>query len=440
MMLAARWPLALGLGLVATNALANPLDEFGFGAQAIGLGGAVTALSVDFAALYYNPAGLAASDALRLELGYAYTEPFLSINGNDVDVDPSRGLQGGLVVPAELFGHRLAVSIGVFLPDDRVSRIRALPQSQPRFVLYDNRPQRLWVSAGGAVEVYDDIYVGATLTFLTDTKGTLDINGTVNATSVEHTRLFSAVDVELSAVRYPTFGVLWTPGDWRFGVVYRDEFILRLDIEVKVRGEITLGEEELVLVEAGSFALRALNHNLFSPRQVVAGAAYEGDGWRVALDLAWLQWSRFQAPASSIEIELDLGELDFAIPPPVDPEAPNFHDIVVPRIGAEYTVLDSEVVDLTTRLGYFFEASPAPAQPGLTNYVDGDEHGIGAGLGIALHVAPEVLPKPIVIDVAAQWIIMVPRTYTKVDPADPVGDFTAGGHFFGGAVTTRFLF
>ncbi len=426
--------------LVAVSAMANPLDEFGFGSEAIGLGGAVTALTEDFAALYYNPAGLAASDALRVELGYSFNEPFLELNGNDVGVDSSRGLHGGLVVPTEIFDHRLAVSIGIYLPDDRISRIRALPQSQPRFVLYDNRPQRLWISAGGAFEVIDDLYIGGGLTFLTDTAGTLDIQGTVNATSIEHTRLFSAVDVELSAVRYPSFGIQYRPGPWRFGVAYRDEFVLRLDIAVKVKGDITLGEEELELVKNGAFILQALNHNLFSPRQVIAGAAYEGEDWRVSVDLAWLQWSRFPAPTSSIEITLDLGELDFAIPPPDTPEAPGFHDIIVPRVGAEYTALKSEWVDLTARVGYFFEPSPAPAQPGLTNYADGDEHGVGAGLGIALKVAPEVFPRPIVFDLGVQWIAMVERTYQKSNPADPVGDYTAGGHFFGGSLTTRLLF
>lgn len=435
--------LAVGLLVfcLPASALANPLDELGFGAKAIALGGAATTFADDFSATYYNPAGLASSDALRLELGYAYNRPSLRLNDEDLGVDLTRGLQGGLVIPGRIFERRIAFGLGLFLPDERISRIRALPQGQPRFVLYDNRPQRLVISIAAGFEILEGLYVGAGMTFLSNTEGVLDIKGIVSASDVERTTLFSAVDVRLTAVRYVNAGILYQLGDnWRFGLSFRDEFSLELDLDVRVSGDVTLSAEDLVLVEDGLFALKALNHNLFSPRQLILGVGYRGDGWSVSFDLGWLQWSRFPPPTSTIEIELDLGALEFELPESDKPVDPNFSDIFVPRVGGEYQVFDSPYVDLVVRAGYFYQPSPAPAQSGLTNYVDSDRHGLCGGLGASFKVFESVLPRPIEIDLAGLFIVLEQRTYDKSDAADPVGDYVASGNYVGAAVTTRLKF
>ena len=79
-----------GVGLPAT-ALANPLDAYGFGARASGMASAYTALADDSTATYYNPGGILAGEDLQLELGYAFVEPSLEIEGHDLGVDPVVG-------------------------------------------------------------------------------------------------------------------------------------------------------------------------------------------------------------------------------------------------------------------------------------------------------------------------------------------------------------
>ncbi len=435
--------LSAGLALAPPPAAANPLDAFGFGARAMGLAGAGTALADDFSANYYNPAALAAIDGLSLDLGYTFTAPRLTLNGADLDVDQSRGFQGGLVVPGTLFGRRVAASVGLHLPDRLVSRIRSLPQQQPRFVLYDNRPQRIVISTSLAVEVMKDLYLGAGLTFLANTRGKLDIAGEVSITDAERTTLLSAVDVDLQAVRYPTFGALFTPGrHWRIGLAWREEFNLRLDIDVDVHGDIMADfdpDNPVVLLEDGRFLLQSGNTNLFSPRQVALGIAHQRDAWTAAVDVTWQQWSRFPAPTATVAIDLDLGELPFQVPPIDPPEAPGFNDIVVLRAAGEWSAIDTPGFGLKLRGGYSFEPSPAPDQPGATNYVDGDKHGAALGATLRVPMAP-VLPKPLEIDLAVQHHWLVERAYYKDDPADPVGDYRAGGRMVGASATTRLRF
>lgn len=436
---------ALALLLVATPAaLANPLDSFGFGARAIGLGGAYTAVVDDFSANYYNPAAVAASPDLRLELGYIYMDPQLTLNGADLGVDASRGIYGGVILPAELFGHRVGASVALYMPDSRITRLRSLPQRQPRFVLYDNRPQRIVISTSVAVQIIGDLHLGAGLTFLANTKGNLKVDGDVRLFDGDQTALLSAVDVNLESVRYATVGLLYKPGRWRFGVTFRDEFVLRLDMDVLVSGRIIndVDPDNIeTLVEEGSFLLLSRNTNLFSPRQVAFGIAYQADRWLVAFDLTWLQWSAFPAPTAIVDVELDLGDLlDFAVPPNERPVAPNFHDIAVPRVGVEVEVLRTADVGVVLRTGYFFEPSPAPDQPGETNYIDADKHGLSFGLGLSLRNLEPTLSKPLEFDLAFQHIWMVERPYEKTDPADVIGDFVAGGRFIGFAATTKLVF
>jgi long-chain fatty acid transport protein len=434
-----RWLAAATLllaSLWAAQARANPADAFGFGARSTALGGAATAAADDTSANYYNPAALARGDALRLELGYRLVQPRLKLSGGDLAVDKVSGFEGGVVLPGELWGHRVAASVGLYLPDARLTRVRALPERQPRFALYDNRPQRLIISASLAVELWDDLYVGAGLTFLSNAEGEVLVSGVVNATDETQTTLFSGVDVGFPSVRYPAVGVLWAPGRWRLGATFRQEFSLALDLTLRVDGQIAIGS---TLID-GAFRVRSRNVNLFSPRQYAVGVAYEAPRWLVSLDLSYLEWRHFPAPTAILDLALEVPGLPLTLPPALQPQAPHFRDILVPRIGGEWRWLDGPHLGLTLRGGYFYEPSPAPDQPGVTNYVDSDKHGLSAGVGLRFSEWTEVLPGPLLLDLTGQVIVMPSRVYRKDDPADPVGDYEAAGIFWGGSMAWRFLF
>lgn len=434
--------LLLALFAIAPGASANPLDVHGFGARSIAMGGAATATASDYSANYYNPAGLAADDQLRLEFGYLYANPDLQLNDADLDVDRSYGIQGGIVMPGRIGRRIVAFSFGVFLPAERISRVRALPQQQARWVLFDNRPQRLVITTSAALELVPELlYVGGGLTYLSDTRGTLEMSGLVQLQDADDTALFSGVDVDLASVRYASGGLLATLGDFRIGLGFRDQFFLRLDLTVDVRGDVApaFGATEN-LVEDGRFVLVTRSTNLFSPRQLSLGVAYAPERYTVAADIVWQQWSRFPAPASSIDIELELDPLEFGLPPVDDPLDPGFHDIFVGRVGGEYLAVQGDHVDVALRGGYFYEPSPAPDQPALTNYVDTAKHGASAGIGIGLHDITDVLPGPLWFDITGLYVGMVERGYRKDDPADAVGDYDADGRLWGISTDVSFRF
>ncbi len=425
--------------LMPGMALANPFDAFGIGTRTTALGGAGTASSKDSSANYYNPAALTKIPGLRLDLGYIYIQPELSMNNGNLDVDRLSGIYTGVTLPKKIFEQTLAVSLSFFLPDDRLTRIRSLPQRQPRFVLFDNRPQRVVIITSAAWEPIEGLSIGAGLTYLTNTRGTVDIDGTFSLDPDENT-LFGGIDVGFESVRYPTAAIHWDISrNLSLGFTFRDSFELDLDLTVDANAQ--------VLGNAINLVLSSLNTNLFSPRQISAGFQYKEDTWLVTADLTWLQWSKFKATASVISIDLERAEdssssseAAFPVPAVEDIVEPEFHDILIARAGLENEIIKNENIRILSRVGYFYEPTPAPDQTGITNYADSNKHGASIGLGLELLDLKPILELPLEIDWVFQAIWLESREYHKDNPADPIGDYRIHGVILGSSLTVGVQF
>ncbi|MEE2756880.1 MAG: outer membrane protein transport protein [Myxococcota bacterium] len=412
------------------DAAANPLDSFGFGSRAIALGGAVTADTNSTEATYYNPAGLVHTTALKLDLGYIYVQPDLKLNGHGQDVDASRGIQAGLSLPSRIGQYRFGIALSVHLPDQHISRIRALPERQPRWVLWDNRPQRIVINSSVAIELVDDLSFGFGLTYLANTSGTLKMSGDVDFFDAEATDLLAEVDVNLAALRYVTVGIQYRPSAaWKFGLTYREDFKLELDIAVDVQGAVVIDGDPIV--DAGRLQVRSISQTLYSPQQVVFGSCYSNETWRVSLDIGWIDWSKFPAPTAIVDLGLVLEPLDVEIPTPARPIKPNFTDIWVPRVGIQRSIYSGTDLNMDARMGYFFEPSPAPEQIGKTNYIDSDKHGFSFGVGADVIQTEGIIAGPLSVDLTFLWLVLASRSHRKQSPVDPVGDYIGSGHALG---------
>ena len=139
-------------------------------------------------------------------------------------------------------------------------------------------------------------------------------------------------------------------------------------------------------------------------------------------------------------MSLNLPGLPVTLPPPDAPLSPNFHDIFIPRVAIESGFLKHPDIEVDLRGGYAYEASPVPHQGGRTNYVDTDKHTFSFGIGITLHALDMLLRHPIAIDLGTQFIYLPSVQTEKTNPADPVGDYRAGGWWVGGALTLSLTF
>jgi long-chain fatty acid transport protein len=423
----------------AGEARANPLDVFGFGSRETAMGGAVSADVSDFSACYYNPAGLARAHGLEISVGYFRADHALSMNGKNSGVDPVKGMSGGAVVPGKVFALPFAFGVGFHIPDNWLTRVRALPQDQPRWELYDNRNQRLWFGVDLAISPFPWLQLGGGVTFMAATKATLDISGHIDLLSPTDSNLRHQVDADLTLIAYPAFGArIEATKDLSFALVYRGQFSMDLNVAANVQSGVGLGRAGDLTTLA--LALQTNTVDAFLPQQVVGGISYKPlENLHANLDLTWVNWSAYVPPVSQISTQLNVpppqggwpaGIRQPTVPPPTIIQGIQIHDILVPHLGVEWRAVTRRTWEGFVRGGYEYAKSPIAAQSGPTNYVDRDRHSISAGLGVRLPAPAKLLPGDVRLDAHAQLSLLPTSTTTKVDASDPVGDYTAGGHIW----------
>lgn len=434
---------ALALALTGSPARANPADAFGYGMRSPAMGGAGTAATNDTSAGYYNPAVLGTFKTLRIDLGFQYAQPELSINGNNTQVDASRGVALGLSMPGSIGPVRIGLGGTFFLPNGYYSRTRALAGGQPRFQLYDNRPQRFLFSFNLGASYGDWLAIGAGLSYMSGTSGDILLRGRVGFPDANDSELMQGFDVDVETIPYPQAGILIKATDWlTFGLSYRGEFELDIDLTLDIRGSVG-GRDQEQVVEDGYFVVNSVARDLFQPAQFTAGAAAQlTPDLLVTFDLGYHRWSRFNNPATIIDIDLDVGDfnedIDITEAPPF-PD-PNFDDIWVPRIGAEYRVFTGYHLGVDVRGGYSYEPSPAPEQTDENNFIDNDKHTFSFGAGALFSSLTKILPLPFSIDAYAAFTVLPERTHRKMSPADPVGDYAADGWIWNLGLGSRWSF
>lgn len=306
--------------------------------------------------------------------------------------------------------------------------------------MYDNRPQRLFLNVNLAIRPLPWLHIGGGINFLTHTRGSVDLTGLLYTDDVDRSTLPTSIDVTFSTFRYPSVGILIAPSErWSVGLCYREEVAVELDLAANVDGAIVLAGVLL----PGYFGLRSYNHNLFTPRQLWVGTTWRPtNALMLTADIGWLNWSAFPSPTADVQLNLEIENFptEGLLPPPTDVIEPGFSDIAAIRLGGEWTVNLGPTMGLDIRMGYGFEPTPVPEQPGTTNYVDTDKHTIGFGLGLVIQQwSPWVAP-PLAIDVGAQVIVLPERAYQKSDPTDLIGDYSARGVLFNSSVTARWQF
>jgi long-chain fatty acid transport protein len=355
--------------------------------------------------------------------------PSLFVNGLDLGVDSSRGIAVALSAPGQIGKIHLALAGGLFLPDQHVLRARALEADKPRFALYDNRPQRLFLGANLAFRIGSRLAVGGGIAYMAKTVASVDLVGRLGFPDPNDSDLALAIDADVKEIRYPQAGILFHATPWLdLGVSYRGGYKLVLENTVRVLADV--GREDDPVVENGRLELYALAQDLFQPEQWSAGlAAQLSHRLLLAFDASLHRWSRFENPATRIKLDIDAGMFNDLIDIPDTPPLPDphYHDIVIPRLGAEYRLVESERHDLDLRAGYSYEPTPVPEQVGESNFIDNDKHTLSTGVGLTLRHWTDILPRPLRLDLFAAVTLLAPRSHHKISPVDPVGDYRSSG-------------
>jgi len=431
----------------AGTAHANGVDTNGFMSRSVALGGAVAADVEDPSANYYNPAGIARGEGLRLNVSYSNINSRLSINGVDSHVERMAGVDFGLSAPVQLGSVHFGFGLGLHLPDQRLSRTRSSLVERPRWELFDTRPHKVFVSANVAVRLTRWLLIGGGITFQSPSVLELNIRGEADALQPERrSHLEHEFRGDLTSIRYPDVGAQFLlTDDLSLGVTYRGQFELKNTIRAGVDGVITGLGDGIPL----SFQLESISVSTFVPRQLAVGLAWRPeffDRLRIGFDLVWLDWSAHTSLIPSEDITLTLEPppgLGIDVPGEIVGRRPipmRMKDRFVPRVGVELRALEEQRYALDLRAGYVYERTPFPAQRGVTNFVDGTRHQLALGVGLTLQGLEPVLRGGVSFDANFLYTRVMSRRHIKDSLVDPVGDYVAGGHQLGGGIAVEIAF
>lgn len=414
-----------GALLIASDARASVLDIFGFHPRGSAMVNAQTAIADDFTAAFYNPGALARRKRIVAGAGFVAGFSQLTIDRELTDSafpervpDDFAGLTIGALFPlGEALDNRIALGLGLYVPVAQLAEGDISDGRIPQFYRYQNLPDKFVVAAGLSTELTEWLSIGGGIQVLAGLAGGVDFTVFLADRAVRE----QSVEVEVALTAAGTAGVHLAPLDGlEIGLSWRQA--IALDYALPSR---------IVIDDLVSVALDLRGTVLYTPESYNLGVAYDfaAIGLLVSGELSYIRWSA--APDPSIEIALDLegqlldgigldDRLDIGSGAPVDLQ---FRDVGVWRLGLEYRVDETLVV----RGGYAWRPSPAPVPDGAFNYIDGDAHIVGSGLGITFNNPLEEQGNPAHIDLAWQGTIMQETVVTKRAAGDPVGDYRAGG-------------
>ena len=402
------------------------METRGVGARAIGMGGAYTAVADDVSACYYNPAGLAQIHGHQARFEYLLVAPRVCVRegtgSSELHVDkwtqaPGAGIAIDLSRAIKL-SRQIVVGWASYFPENMKSiyKVRFGEFYDPYFPRYGDTSadQSICLVAAAGVELLPWLLVGGGIN--------LQIHG-------QYVRMDVAVDLqgnpvteesravmEVTTEIQPLLGVLLKPtGNLRIGFSWRRRVEFVVAGGMQLRMSLYLGPDNLVPVP---IPVTVPSQGHFRPDQFALGASYRiGKNLLVAADATYYLWHPYRDEAAN----------------PLDPP---MRDIVVPRAGMEYRLLEGR---LALRAGYAFHTSPLrPQRQGsLYNLLDNDVHTVSLGTGVHWDVFG-AFPRPIEWSLFYQLQVLVPRTFENVHPGrEPL---TSSGRFHGFGFGIKFYF
>ena len=403
--------------LSAGTAMASPLDLFGYGGRSPGMAGTGVALSTGYDSVYLNPAGLADVCCKRLTIGAVYGDFALALDDQDTGTEAATGMVFGGALPIPLGGSmrdRVGFALGLYIPTAAINRARAPMPGEPTFALLESRSHVVGLQTAVGVKINRRWRAGIGMLALAALRGGIDV--TTDAAG----RFTSRSEEELVSYFTPILGgrYLMPERKLQLGLTFRG--VSRSDYDLEVTN--TLGESLPLTIPT----IKIAGASQYDPLTLAFEAAWRlRPGLSLVGQLAYQRWSAFPLPTQN------------PVAASEPQESPGFHDIVVPRVAAEWTLSSSADMSLTLRGGYWFAMSPAPEMDGQQSLLDNHRHVLSAGIGFDW---PGGL-LPLHVDIWAQGHLLAPRRHTKnldqYEPGEVVPFYIvdSSGHVLVGGLT-----
>ncbi|MBN2354895.1 outer membrane protein transport protein [candidate division KSB1 bacterium] len=379
-------------------------NELGVGARAIGMGGAYIGVADDYAAAYWNPAGLAQIRRMEFNLGFSHNSAQADATYLDdlqsSDADYTRLNSLGFVFPVPTYRGSLVFGIGYQKVRDYDSNteIGALYRGQdPAYLdytfqysiydlFYQDRPDTMFItdisdslyqsksflsegsrnifSLSGGLEIQKNFYIGASLNFIGGKserfyefkeediyniydywyQETIDDTTYYNISDLDYWNYTQTLNDEISAVNFK-IGFLYRSGKtWRVGATVTSPTTYTVK-ETWNWSQTEQYEYDNLLYEDGDEG--EYEYRYREPYSFAFGASFKKFNLLLSGDVEFKDWSQSEFLDPPLE-GLKVAALNHAL-------KQEMNQVMKYRVGAEYFV---PIVNARIRGGYFHDPSP----------------------------------------------------------------------------------
>lgn len=383
-----RLPIALVLLLFGARARASGFHIDEQDARATGRAGAVTASARNAATIYYNPAGIAELEGLRLEAGVSRVAPSASFRSAE-DGTETAARDDVFYLPHAYASYRvqksLALGVGIGAP---FGLSLAWPATSPgRAVVREIALSSIFIMPTVGVNLSRwarGLSLGVGLDLVPA------------SVSLQRDILFGSDvgTVDLSATAFGVggrLGVLYRPRgyeQWSFGLTYRTP--------VKLSFSGTADFDAPRAYRASLPPDGDARTKVTLPQTLDLGIAFAPTPeWELEVDGNWLGWSSFE-------------ELSLQLPGTQTNVERNWRNTFALRVGTEYT-FDKR---WSGRLGFIWDQGPVPTNTLDFQLPDADRIDLTLGAGAKFSDAVRA-------DIAALYVLPQEVTTSDADPYRP---------------------
>lgn len=392
---------------LASGANAGVEDTFGLGAKPMALAGSYAARPGDFAACYYNPAGLAPGGSLgdaekggffEADFGFVYGHAQLHVTGASranlatPHVDDTAGVVLGARFSLGRLFHidGLDAGFSAFVPGN-VFQWSIRPDDDVQWALLTDRTQVISIHAGLAYRLTRWLSFGLGMRVLfgaqTLTRGEVTSVGLAKDPTTGKTVVLTGTqlgtDAEVFGQASPEAGLLLTPSDRsRIALVYRHKSYVDDWGNTRISGVPDIGD----LGYSHHFS------HYFEPSEVTMALGVDVTrALDVSFDLTWGHWSEGVSTNFNTFASTSWG------------------DTWTPALGARYRVAPP----LALMAGYRFQKSPVQNFGGPSNLVDSDRHVPSVGLELDLGKLFHTPSLDARVTLGLQYVALTGGTETK---------------------------
>ena len=422
--------LVLAMCCAVSVAMASPLENYGLGAKSISLAASDVATTTNFTAGFTNPAGFGLAKDAQFTLGYMYFRNAMKINGDDAGNENTKGVSLGFLYPIHINEDwTFGTGISLYVPEQRVVRVRLLSPDSPRFLQFDNRVHRLVGSFTNAVS-WKGLSIGIGLNLFAGANGRgalFRMSSGPDQPDLADTDLILSLKTRI----YPSAGIMWQATDWlRVGFYFTDEVQLEIITATDADLDIDLGFDRMTGY-AGA-AIEAITY--YTPRIFSFGVeAQPVEGLTLTAAIQYMDWSGFPGVLTIVtpKIDLDMNTMEVPIEVPLHKyEDQDFDYQITGAFGVEYG-FTAVGVRFDLRAGYKYLPTPLDGLSEEIIILNKERHIIAFGAGFTLPPFAFFLNNT-EINLGFQYQIM-PDGHRDTMPQASVQSLDYEGQVFGGS-------